>query len=66
MYKVITTARRSGAGTVSREHIIPTEPSADRVRELTQTATDEFYRIFGEGLKPIVEITIRRDDDSNY
>lgn len=62
MYKVITTAKRSGYGTISREHAFFVLPDPSQLRLAVEEAIVEWQTIHGAtDVKPVVDVTVRRD-----
>jgi hypothetical protein len=61
MYKMITTAKRSGFGTISRELSTASLPNPEVVRRAVHEAISEWQLIYSTAATPIVDVTIRRD-----
>jgi hypothetical protein len=59
-FKVITTAARSGKGTLSREHVFAEEPGPEALRQLTEEALHEFKQVYPTAGTPVVNVTVRR------
>lgn len=60
-YRVITTAKHPGKGSVSRSHTFAENPSAEDLRILKNEARDEYLKVNGASLHPVIDLSIRRE-----
>lgn len=60
-YKVMTTAKRTGRGSVSRDAVYDDLPTVDDLRAELKRAMDEYDALHGaDGPRPIVDVTVRK------
>lgn len=59
-FKVIITAKRSGAGTLSREYHFADDPNPDELLDALKEARKEYAAVFPGSGSPITDVTVRR------